>query len=342
MPCSAGGQACRGADLKAGTAAEPARHRVLTPATWIAVLGLAWIGAYAFNAAGLDTDVSWTRSVYLQKRAIAASLPPGPRVLVVGGSGVHYGVDALELERELRMPAVNFGLHAGLGLGPILALALDEVRAGDIVVLIPEFGILQDTAGGAWLSGMFAAAVGRPGLGARGAMDTAREIFRAGVVNQNSLGKGVFVGLFGATGRARPVVDARGATAIFLEGTASASKVEGRMSASSRRRVEAFAAAVRARGAHLLAALPWLLVEADDDASLAAAGGYAADLGRIAPVLRDDRMNLKSDRALFSDTSYHLTAASRTIRSRELAAQIRNALNAAIRADAVSRAGRPR
>ena len=305
----------------------------------MAVLVAAWVGGYVFNAAGLDSDVSWTKSIYLQKRDIAASLPGGRRVLVVGGSGVHYSVDAVELEREFRTPAVNFGLHAGLGIGPILALAADLVEPGDIVVLMPEYGILGDTAGGGWLSGMFAAAVGRPGLGAYGAMDTARELFRTGVVNQMSLGKGVFVGLFGARGRARPLVDERGATAIDLEGTAAPSKVEGRMSASSRRRLDAFAADVRARGAHLLTALPWYLVEAGDGASVEFARGYAAALGGIAPVLADERLNLKTDRSLFSDTSYHLTGSSRRLRSQELAHQIRAALDRGVH---VARAGAAR
>lgn len=298
----------------------------MTLTKWTAVFASAWLAGYAFNAAGLDTDVSWTRSLYLQKRQIADSLPSGPRLLFLGGSGVHYSVDAMEVEQQTGLPSVNLGLHAGLGLNPIVQVGLDSVRAGDIVVLIPEYGILADTVGEGWLSGMFAASIGRPGMGGFDPMDMSKEIFRAGVVNQMSLGKGVFVGLFGAEGRGRPVVDARGDTAIFLAGTANTSTVEGRMSPLNERRLQAFAVDVRRRGARLLTALPWLLIARDDRASLDTARRFAAALGRIAPVLCDDDFNLKTDRSLFSDSAYHLTDLSRRMRSAELARQIQAGL----------------
>ncbi len=298
----------------------------MTLTKWVAVFALAWIAGYGFNAAALDTDVSWTRSLYLQKRQIAESIADAPRVLLFGGSGVHYSVDAIAVEQEAGVPSVNFGLHAGLGLNPILQVALDTMRAGDIVVLIPEYGILADTAGGGWLSGMFGAAIGRPGHGGRGAMDTSKEVFRAGVVNQMSLGKGVFVTLFGAAGRGRPVVDARGSTAIFLDGVAAPSVVNGQVSPLSIRTLDAFARESRSRGAQLLIAMPWYLIAPDDGASVESARNYVAALRNVAPVLCDDEMNLKTDRSLFSDTFYHLNERSRRMRSVELARQIQAAL----------------
>jgi hypothetical protein len=298
----------------------------VTLTKWAAVFTLAWVAGYAFNAAALDTDVSWTRSLYLQKRLIADSMTDGPRILFVGGSGVHYSVDAATVERETRVPSVNFGLHAGLGLNPILQVGLDTVRSGDVVVLMPEYGILADTVGGGWLSAMFAASISRPGMGGFGAMDTSKEIFRAGVVNQMALGKGVFVALFGSVGRGRAVVDARGSTAIFLDGVAAPSIVNGEMSPLNARRLDAFARELRDRGAQLLIAMPWYLIATGDTASVESARGYVAALRRIAPVLCDDAMDLKTDAALFSDTFYHLNPQSRETRSIELAHEIQLAL----------------
>lgn len=299
----------------------------MTLAKWAAVFVSAWAAGLGFNAAALDTDVSWTKSVYLQKKQIAASLSGEPRLVFVGGSGVHYSVDAAEVERQLGIPSINFGLHAGLGLDPILTLALESVRPGDIVVLIPEYGVLADPEGSGWLSGMFGASIGRPGVGAFGAMDTAKQLFRAGVVNQMSLGKGVFVGVFGAQGRAKPVVDTRGDTAVFLDGSASPTAVEGHLSSSSRQRLDAFAVEVHARGAQLIVSLPTLLIAPGDGASVTAARDFAKALDRLGPVLSDNDLNLTTDRSLFSDTGYHLNEHARQMRSRELAHQIQAALS---------------
>lgn len=64
---------------------------------------------------------------------------PGPRMILVGGSGVAFGVDSALLERELPgYSAVNFGMYAALGTTVMLDLSQALIREGDIVILIPE------------------------------------------------------------------------------------------------------------------------------------------------------------------------------------------------------------
>ena len=41
---------------------------------------------------------------------------PSPRVVVVGGSNVAYGIDSSRLEASLGRPVVNLGTSGGLGL----------------------------------------------------------------------------------------------------------------------------------------------------------------------------------------------------------------------------------
>jgi hypothetical protein len=206
------------------------------------------------------------------------------------------------------------------------------VRPGDVVVAIPEYGIIQDADGGGWLSGPFGAAIREPGVGGFGALETAKETFRAGVTNQMSLGKGVFVALFAASGRTRPLIDNRGSTSVFASGVAAPGSVDGRMSLQAERRLSAFRNEVHQRGGTLLLALPWLLVGRQDRESFVAAGRYAEALRAVAPLLCDaSSLNLQTDPSLFSDTSYHLTPMSRRIRSAALARQIRAALGAAPR-----------
>ena len=63
----------------------------------------------------------------------------GPRIILVGGSGVAFGVDSALMERELPgYTVVNFGMYAALGTTVMLDLSEDLVQPGDIVILIPE------------------------------------------------------------------------------------------------------------------------------------------------------------------------------------------------------------
>lgn len=64
---------------------------------------------------------------------------PGPRIVLVGGSGLAFGADSALMERELPgYSVVNFGLYAALGTTVMLDLSEPYIREGDIVLLIPE------------------------------------------------------------------------------------------------------------------------------------------------------------------------------------------------------------
>ena len=64
---------------------------------------------------------------------------PSPRIILVGGSGVAFGVDSALMERELPgYTVVNFGMYAALGTTVMLDLSQPHIREGDIVLLIPE------------------------------------------------------------------------------------------------------------------------------------------------------------------------------------------------------------
>lgn len=64
-----------------------------------------------------------------------------PRVILVGGSNLAFGVDSPALRRELGRPVVNLGLNAGMGRELILRQVEAEVRAGDVVVLSLEYNL---------------------------------------------------------------------------------------------------------------------------------------------------------------------------------------------------------
>lgn len=73
------------------------------------------------------------------KRALLRAESEKPRLVIVGGSAVAFGVDSALLAAELPgYQPVNFGLYAALGTRVMLDLSLPDLRAGDIVVVMPE------------------------------------------------------------------------------------------------------------------------------------------------------------------------------------------------------------
>jgi hypothetical protein len=81
-------------------------------------------------------------AAWREKSARLEAVSP-PRVLLVGGSSTAFGVDSGALERALGRPVVNLAMNAGLGLGFILNQAADAVRPGDLVMLTPEYWLLE-------------------------------------------------------------------------------------------------------------------------------------------------------------------------------------------------------
>ncbi|MCR5823345.1 MAG: hypothetical protein K6G60_02835 [Lachnospiraceae bacterium] len=61
-----------------------------------------------------------------------------PKIVVIGGSSVAFGIDSKTVERETGMPCVNFGLYAAFGFKPMTDMAKESIGEGDIVILAPE------------------------------------------------------------------------------------------------------------------------------------------------------------------------------------------------------------
>lgn len=63
---------------------------------------------------------------------------PSPRIIIVGGSNIAWGIDSELIEKELRLPAINDGLDVHLGITPLLELE-NHIRPGDIVIVSLEY-----------------------------------------------------------------------------------------------------------------------------------------------------------------------------------------------------------
>ena len=62
-----------------------------------------------------------------------------PKLVLVGGSNLAFGVDSAAIVNTLHMPVVNLGVQAGLGIGFITNMAKTSIHPGDIFVLSFEY-----------------------------------------------------------------------------------------------------------------------------------------------------------------------------------------------------------
>lgn len=63
---------------------------------------------------------------------------PSPKIVVIGGSAVAFGIDCDMIREYTGMDAVNFGLYATLGTKAMLDQSRAGIREGDIIVIAPE------------------------------------------------------------------------------------------------------------------------------------------------------------------------------------------------------------
>jgi hypothetical protein len=75
---------------------------------------------------------------YDRKEEIAAQIH-SPRVILVGGSSVLYGLSAQQLSNEFKVPFLNYGTHAGLPLDYVLYKVRQIAEPGDLLILTLEY-----------------------------------------------------------------------------------------------------------------------------------------------------------------------------------------------------------
>lgn len=104
----------------------------------LVIMSLGW-GLLIYGQLGKPVLSSrWVYDAYRKKVAIA-SRTRSPRILLIGGSNLLFGVDSGRISRELGLPVVNMGVNAGLQLPYILYEAKKVLRPGDIALLSLEY-----------------------------------------------------------------------------------------------------------------------------------------------------------------------------------------------------------
>lgn len=108
---------------------------------WLQVLALLLLGPMILLGCGFGLPARYDESFLgaLGDKCALLEEADAPRIVLVGGSSVAFGVDSTLLEQEFPgYTAVNFGLYAALGTQVMLELSEGRFRPGDIVILSPE------------------------------------------------------------------------------------------------------------------------------------------------------------------------------------------------------------
>lgn len=86
----------------------------------------------------VDRETIHVAAWYDRKGEVASQIP-SPRVVLVGGSNVLYGLSARQLSNQLNAPFLNFGTHGGLPLDYLLYKSQQVARSGDMIILALEY-----------------------------------------------------------------------------------------------------------------------------------------------------------------------------------------------------------
>ena len=92
----------------------------------------------------IDTPVSaeyWVAEMITVKKALVKEYAGTRKIIVAGGSSTLFSVDTEYASKQLDMPVINFGLHAGLRLNKIFKEVGAVIEGGDILIfqLEPQY-----------------------------------------------------------------------------------------------------------------------------------------------------------------------------------------------------------
>lgn len=92
----------------------------------------------------------WVREMIVIKRSLVKEYAGHKKIIIASGSSGLFGIDAKQLSKDLKIPVINFGLHAGLPLKTILNEASFGAEKGDIVILPLEPNYYYENGLTAW------------------------------------------------------------------------------------------------------------------------------------------------------------------------------------------------
>src|SRR5262245_28664558 len=106
-------------------------HAIRVSLLIAAIIGIVFFGIQP------DPDIYFAGSLQQVK---LLEKTKGPRIILFGGSNVAFGLDAELIQKELGVPAINDGLHIGLGIVPLRELE-QFIHEGDVIIISLEYNM---------------------------------------------------------------------------------------------------------------------------------------------------------------------------------------------------------
>ena len=309
---------------KSSVTKTPISPLKLTP--WLAALALSWSLGFAFNVyhGGI---IGWLRKAYNHKATLASNIQANRRIILVGGSGMHYSVNGKLMEQKLGIPVFNFGLDGKLGLDVIFPSVLSEIRQGDIVLAIPEYLMLTDDDGLGTISTHFAIATKKLDTVDVSTRKWLEDAWMLGIPGLNGLVKsGVDLTTKGKFDEyySDPLTE-RGEPTKTWERSSKWWKltIDKPITPHSIQKIQQFKQDVEAKGATLILSLP-VIYGKDDDKTIKNVRQTQEELSKIAPTIYDpETLNIWTDSTPFAETHYHLKPEGRIKRTQEIVEQLK-------------------
>ena len=248
-----------------------------------------------------------------------------PKIVIYGGSSCAFGVNTDYMQKDFHLPAVNFGLHAGMGVPVLTGFALKYTKPGDTLIVSLEPHLLNGPFDWPALGDQISYALKEPELCGGGPLHIPRRgslgIFltmRPGAQNmllflpRELRHQGVIYpkSSFSLSGWQR--LDCHVQPNPSMVGTA--------ISEDAQMMLKKVAGYCRENNIRVAYAVPWLYC---DGTRLryykSVLSEYLYEISKLIPVLKDPTLGIDVDPDDFADGNYHLTPRVATRRAEELA-----------------------
>ena len=114
---------------------SPGKKLLLRMSLLVSAILLTGVLVSQYDVRKVDND--YLAAVLEKDRLIRNT--PSPKIILVGGSNLAFGIDSHMMEDSLHVRVVNMGLYAKLGLRYMLAQVKPYIKMGDVVVVVPEY-----------------------------------------------------------------------------------------------------------------------------------------------------------------------------------------------------------
>jgi hypothetical protein len=298
----------------------------------LAFVAVAALAGSIYYSVGVNPEVRYfTRALHL-KRDYAQKMheEQGRAVIVCGGSATLFSVNGEYMLDKYRLPVVNFGMHAGMGAQLPVAVAADQVREGDTLVLACEPELLMKPFSLTDLQAQMGAAAGsfrfvnasnvtgeqvhwvddvsalRPGL-----TQMSRLLFKM------ALGKRLY------RFREEDIRPSGYAVHEDVEQFRDPLLLPGNLSDDGRTFLKQVKSWGQEQGVEVVVSVPWSYITPENEARLRRMNvTYVREVSAILPVLKESDLKLKEAfpgvhpvREDFTDTNFHMTQAGARRRS---------------------------